>query len=308
MTWFPIALIASLAWSITNHTDKYILHKYFKSSGLGGYATFSIAIGFIILLGIFIARPGALVATGLPAALILMLSGLMLTLGVLLYAFSLSREDASTIVPFFQMIPLFSFAIEYFFLGVEFTRAQLIGSFIILLAALIISLDLSKKWPRIKLTLLAAMTSSSLLIALSHIFFKLGSTHPTATSDYWNNSFWQYAGTLIVGLVFLIFIKKYRDQFIEILTTNGKKILTLSAGNEIFNESGNRLAQYAILLAPVSLVQIVNGFQPVFVFAIGIILTLFFPHLAQEDISPKTIIHKTLAIALMIVGAYIMMH
>jgi len=306
MTWFTISLLASFCWSITNHTDKYILQKYFKSSGLGGYATFSIAIGLIILLGIFIARPMAPFVTGYAAAVLLMLSGLSLTGGVLLYAFALSREDASTIVPFFQLIPLFAYAIEYLFLGVQFTQPQIIGSAIILIAAILISLDLSKKWPRIKFKIFATMSASSLLFTLNHIFFKIGSNHPSATPDYWNNSFWQYVGTLLVGVFFFVFIKKYREQFIHILRANGKKILALNAGNELFNESGNRLAQYAVLLVPVSLVQIVNGFQSVFVFVIGIILTIFFPHLAQENISPKNIAHKSLAIALMIVGAFIM--
>lgn len=306
MSWFLIALLASLCWSITNHTDKYIIQKYFKASGIGGYTTFGILIGLVFLVGIWIARPLAPVSTGSEAAIILMASGLALSLGILLYVYSLSRDDASAIVPYFQTIPIFAYAIEYSFLGVRLTNMQLLGSAIILGAALLISLDLTEKRPRVKFNILIAMLTSSLLISLNHILFKVGSMHATATPDYWNNSFWQYVGTMILGLLLFIFIKRYRDEFFSILKNNARKILALQGGNEIFNESGNRLIQYAILFTPVTLAQVVNGFQPAFVFIIGLMLTIFFPHIAKEKIERRHLAQKIIVIIIMIIGAYIM--
>ncbi len=304
MNWFPIAVLASLCWSITNHTDKYIIQKYFKASGVGGYTTFGILVGALILAGIWIARPLAAVSTGWQAATILMASGLALTVGILFYVYAINREDTSIIVPIYQTIPVFSFIIEYYFFGVRFTHTQIIGSILILAAALLISLDLSEKYPRIKSNILVAMLLSSLLIASNDLLFKIGSTHATATADYWNNTFWQYVGTMILGVIFFVFVKKYRDQFFDILKQNSKSVLTLSGANEIFNESGNRLMKFAVLFAPVTLAQVANGFQPLFVFLIGLGLTIFFPHIAKEDISRKHMTQKIIAIVIILVGAY----
>ncbi|OGH68022.1 MAG: hypothetical protein A3C15_00500 [Candidatus Magasanikbacteria bacterium RIFCSPHIGHO2_02_FULL_50_9b] len=292
--------------SITNHTDKFVIQKYFKSASSGGYTVFGILIGTIILAGIWIARPFAPVSTGVPAAAILIASGFIFSCGIYLYSVAMSREDASSVVPFFQTIPVFAYFIEYFFLDVRLSTPQLVGSGIILCAALFMSLDMSHPRMRINGTLLGLMLTSSLLIALEHILFKVGSLHPSASGDYWNSTFWQYAGTLLLGVTFFLFVKKFRGEFFSIFKSNGARILGLSAGNEIFNESGNRLAQFAILSAPVTLVQVVNGFQPAFVFVIGIALTAFFPNLISEKISRRHVVQKILVIAVMIVGAVVM--
>ena len=62
---------------------------------------------------------------------------------------------------------------------------------------------------------------------------------------------------------------------------------------------------YATLLAPVSLVLLVNSFQPLFVFVLGILLTLFFPRLGRESLGGTKMLQKSLGIGLLLAGGYL---
>jgi hypothetical protein len=62
---------------------------------------------------------------------------------------------------------------------------------------------------------------------------------------------------------------------------------------------------YATLLAPVALVLLVNSFQPLFVFTLGIALTLFFPRVAKESLGRMKLLQKGAGIGLMLVGGYL---
>jgi hypothetical protein len=63
---------------------------------------------------------------------------------------------------------------------------------------------------------------------------------------------------------------------------------------------------YATLLAPVALVLVVNSFQPLFVFTLGIVLTLLFPRVATESLGRMKMLQKGVGISLMLVGGYFM--
>jgi hypothetical protein len=53
------------------------------------------------------------------------------------------------------------------------------------------------------------------------------------------------------------------------------------------------------------IVLLVNSFQPLFVFAFGIVLTLFFPRVAKESIGRMKMLQKGVGICLMLVGGYL---
>jgi hypothetical protein len=62
---------------------------------------------------------------------------------------------------------------------------------------------------------------------------------------------------------------------------------------------------YATLLAPVALVLVVNSFQPLFVFALGIVLTLILPRVAKESLGHTKMLQKGVGIGLMLIGGYL---
>jgi hypothetical protein len=66
---------------------------------------------------------------------------------------------------------------------------------------------------------------------------------------------------------------------------------------------GNFLTNYAILLAPITMVYIIGTFQPAMVLIMVIIGTKFLPKIVTEKIHHQVLIPKIIAIIIMIIGS-----
>lgn len=301
MNWFLIALIAPALWSITNHIDKYLVEKYFKGGGIGALIIFSSIIGvfFVPLIPFF--TDGVFDISIIQAAL-LIAGGLILVAGWLLYIYALARDEASIVAPLFQLIPVFLFVLGYIFLNEVLTSKQILGSLLILLGGVSLSLDLSSRMPRVKRAVLFFMIAASFFIAVHALSFKMVAIE----TNFWVATFWVYIGILMAALLLIIFVKNYRREFLRVITINKIPVIGLNALNEILGTLGDFIIRFAALLAPLALAQTVNGFQPLFVLIFGIILTLFFPKLGTESLLKKDLAQKLIAIAVMFVGTYIL--
>jgi len=82
-------------------------------------------------------------------------------------------------------------------------------------------------------------------------------------------------------------------------------VVGLIALSKILFSVSEAVTLYATLLAPVALVLLVNSFQSLFVFTFGIVLTLFFPRVANESLGRTKILQKGAGIGLMLVGGYL---
>ena len=300
MNWFLIALLPPTLWSVTNHIDKYLLAKYFKGGGVGALMVFSSIIGVFLLPIIIFLHPEVLRFDS--NSLLIALNGFLYILAVLPYFYALQKDEASITVPIFQLIPVFSYVLAYLVLGETLTKFQMLGGTFIVAGAIGISLDLSEnKKVKFKKEVFWLMFLSSLIFALNFLFFK----YFTIQSDFWFTSFWEYIGFAIFATLFMIFIKPYREQFLTVLKTNRVAVLGINGVNEVVNIIAKISFNFASLLTPVTMVWIVNGLQPFFVFLYGVLLTLLFPHISQEDISRKSLYQKILAILVMFIGTYL---
>lgn len=300
MNWFLIALIPPAIWSATNHFDKYLISKYFKGGGVGALMMFSSIIGVFILGVIAIIHPEVLIYP-IAKGLFIALNGFVYLLATLPYLYALRKDEASIAVPMFQMIPVFTYFLAWLILGETLSGSQLMGGILIILGAIIISLELSEvNKISIKKEVLILMTISSLFFSLNFIFFK----YFAISATFWTTSFWEYVGFAIFSFFLFVFIKKYRDEFISVIKANKVNVLTLNGINEILNIVAKLAFNFASLLAPITLTWVVDGFQPFFVLLYGVILTLFFPHISQENISKKRLAHKFLAIVIMFIGTF----
>jgi hypothetical protein len=81
-------------------------------------------------------------------------------------------------------------------------------------------------------------------------------------------------------------------------------VLSLNGVNEIINIIAKVAFNVASLLTPVTLVWIVNGLQPFFVFVYGVLLTVLLPKISQENITRKALLQKIVAIIVMFIGTY----
>jgi len=221
----------------------------------------------------------------------------------ILYFYALERDEASFVVPLFQMVPVIGFILSFLFLGETISPKQLLASLLILCGSLLLSLDLEKRGMILKSSLFWLMFFSSFFYAVNGILFKFVADDRQA---FWPSLFWDFAGKVAIGAMIFIAIRSYRNQFLAVLKQNKSAVLAMNGLNEILALIGEGASALAVLLAPVALVQIVGTFQPAFVFLYGLLLTRFVPHFATESTSKRALYQKLAGIAVILSGSILL--
>jgi drug/metabolite transporter (DMT)-like permease len=299
MIWFFIALGATFLWAFANIVDEFLVKKYSTGiHGSGGLVLFTsfMAVAMAILIGIF-AR--GIFQIPIADKLLLILTG-GLTIGwMILYLYTLEIEDVSAVVPWFLTVPIFGYFLGYIFLGETLTSNQQIGSLIVISGMALILIDFSGQKKKFKWKPALYMLIACFMIAISGVIFK----YVTVENLFWISSFWGYAGLGILGIIMYFLIPTYRHQFHLLNKSGGHKIFLLNTLGEITNIGGSLLSNYAILLAPVTMVYLVGSFQPAIVLILTLIGTRFAPHITKENLSRHILIPKIIAIIIMIIGS-----
>lgn len=299
MSWFFIALIAPLSWSISNFIDKYLIEKYFKGDGIGALIIFSSLIGLFMLPIIYFIEPDA-VNIDLKFALLIILNGVLFVFAYLPYMYAMERDETSIVVPLYQMIPVISYFLGLIFLDEVLNMRQISASLFVVIGAVGISLDIKKEKLKLKKEVLLLMLLSSFMFSLNGLIFKVVAIN----EDFWTTSFWEYVGFSLTATFLLIFIKSYRDQFLYIIKKNKAFILSLNALNEAITIIGKIAMNFATVMVPLAIAWAVNGFHPFFVLIFGVLITVFFPSINRESLDRKSLVQKLIAIVLMCIGAY----
>jgi drug/metabolite transporter (DMT)-like permease len=301
MGWFFIALVAPAAWGISNQIDKYLLSKHFVGKSPAVLVIFSSLVGLLIAPLIWLFN-GGVVQVDWFSAFIFSVSGMLYVIAVIPYLHALENDDASIVVPMFQVIPVLSYLFGYFFFNEVLSTQQILASILIILGAVGIASNFTRRKIHVKGKVLLLMLIASVMFSLDTVLFKAVGVQ----SDFWTGAFWKYIGFAVPSLFFLVFIKKYRNDFFATLKATKARILGVNLVNELTTTVGVLAMNFAVLLAPLALVWAVNGFQPVFVFVYGLVLTTLFPHIIKEDIGKYTVIRKVAFLALMLLGTYLL--
>lgn len=303
MHWFLISLIAPFLWSFLNHTDKYLISKYSNEIGVGGLVVYSSLFAIFIAPVAFFLSQTDVFDLLTSEKIFLGVAGSMYSISILFYLYALEKEDASYVVPFWLLAPVFGFILGAVFLGETIDSLKIIGSIVVLLGAVLLSIEF-ETGRKIKSVSVVLMIASSLTIALADVIYKKFAEHV----DFWPSIFWNQMGMVAFGLICLIFIANYRKSFITSVKEGGKEIATLNIAGETIQSIAIIANNYALMLAPVALVLLVTyTFQPLFVFIEGILLTIFFPKISSENISKKHLIQKGVSILIMALGVYLVL-
>ncbi len=224
-------------------------------------------------------------------------SGILYMGAMLLYLRAIQAEEASVVAPLFQMSTLFTFLIAYCparrdaELGAGRRRRADRGGRAVAVARCVVP---ARPWkPRFVLLMLAC----TFVLALSSVLFKLFAVRDA----FWPTTFWINAGEGLFGFA-IIAVPHYRRQFVALFRQSPGAVMAINGANELINLGGGLGVRAASLLAPVALVSAVSSTSTLFVFAIGIGLTLFFPHLGREDLSRRALLQKGAGAALVAAG------
>ncbi len=299
MNWIFIAMLAPFLFAMSTFIDKFLISKYFKSSSRA-LVVYSGVIAIPAFILVFIFKP-SVIDIGLPIGLLIIVNSFLIVGYLFPFYAALRKADASSVIPLFSMIPILNYILAFFVLKETLTPLQMAASLLIIIGALGISLNLKKKF-QFTGSVFGFMLLASLLISINAIVFKFFAID----YDFWTVSFWQYLGFFIFSALLLGFSRGIRKDFIDSFRKNKWAIIGLNAVNETINIVAIIISIYAILLAPVALVSSINGLGPVFVFLIGLLLTLFLPKLIKEDLSLRVIVQKIIAIIIIFIGGYIL--
>lgn len=302
MIWFWIALVGPFLYALTNHIDKILLEKYFKHSGIGTLLLFSSLLSVLSLPIWFLIDPTIFNVSWL-SILILSLVGLLDVLILVCYFFALKDDEASIVVVFYQLMPVFAYGLGYLILGEILTNTQLLAMSLIIFGTAIVSFEVdTENRFRLRRKTIAPMLLASFFWALEGVIFKAVALE----ENVWRSLFWEHAMLTLIGIIIFVFIRSYRDHFLEAVRNNSKAILSLNFLNEGLYMLGNFMFAFAFMLAPVALVLLTQSFQPFFVFAIGLFMTMFFPKIIVEKIHIRHVVPKIAAIILTGIGVYIL--
>jgi hypothetical protein len=113
-----------------------------------------------------------------------------------------------------------------------------------------------------------------------------------------------FAGEALLGFVFLC-IPHYRTAFVRLLRSNTSALIAINMSNELINLGGGLSNRYALMFAPLALVQAIGSTTTLFVFVIGVALTLLFPKVTQESLNTRELAQKGAAAVLVAAGIVI---
>jgi drug/metabolite transporter (DMT)-like permease len=300
MSWFFIALSAPFLVACANHNDKFLLSRYLKAKNIGAIVIPSSLFSGVAIAIVWFIQPDVY-GVGLVQGSALVATGMLSVFASLCYLYALDLDEASFVTPFYQTVPIFAYVLAYFILGETITLAQGLGSLAIILGALGLSVEFARRGMRLRRNVVALMLAASLLSAINGVIFKL----IAVDRGFWVSLFWGFVGQVLAGLIFLVCIPSYRRDFLDLFEQQKAAVVGLIALSRILFSVSEAVTLYATLLAPVALVLLVNSFQPLFVFALGVVLTLFFPRVAKESLGRMKLLQKGVGIGLMLVGGYL---
>jgi len=296
MSWLVFALCGPILWAISVHLDKYLVEKYFKDADVIVLLIFTALMGLVLMPIIAFFEPNVF-RGGTTAIVLMTLSGIFYMTGITFYLRALQGHEASMVAPFFQSSPLFGYVLAYIVLGETLTGRQLLGGVLIIVGVLSVSLAGGRKWGQFRWQLAALMLCAGFVLSLSTLIFKAFAIK----DEFWATTFWMFAGEALFGAAFLC-IGRYRRQFIDLCRTNGGALLAINASNELINLGGGLSNRYALIFAPIALVQALGSTTTLFVFLIGVLLTLTFPQISRENLSAREIVSKGAAAVLVAIG------
>ena len=301
MTWFFIALIGTFFYACTNHLDKILLEKYFKG-GIGTLFLFSAIFSVLALPFLLLADP-SIFNVSLINMLVLGVVAIFHLLVLWFYLIALKHDEASVVIVFYELVPIFAYILGYLILGENLTKLQLIAMALVIFGTTIVSfeIDIDNKF-KLRRKVVLPMLAAAFFWAAGETVFKMVALEENVVRSL----FWENLTLAVVGILIFIFIRKYRENLLLAIKNNSKKIWAFNFLNEALYVLGNVIFSFVVIMAPVSLVLLTNSFQPVFVLAIGIFLTVFFKNIASEKIQAKHLWQKIFAICITGIGTYLL--
>lgn len=295
MNWVLLSMVAALFWALSNFVDKYVLDKH--SKGIYDFLFFSTITSWFLFAGIFffIGMPELTGYSWIPV-----FTGALLAYSYGFYGKALEQGDTSSLVILFKLIPVMTVILAFIFLGQALSSNELLGFIVVLIGATIVSLEKSRSFV---IKGFGMILIAILLWSVMTLFVDYGLT---------KMSFWDYLlldtlGSALAGPTLLL-IPAMRRQIMDGLRTAVLAKYVWFNGNNLLDAIGQISIKKALAIAPsAGLVTVVMQVQSFYAIVIGILLTIFLPHIIKENISARNVLKKSIGAIIMFSGVYILL-
>ncbi|NDJ51812.1 MAG: EamA family transporter [Chloroflexi bacterium] len=303
--WLIIGLLSPFFFTATNYLDKYILTREIPNPLAMPIITALVSAAYGVIFWIV---GGFTWINPLDAGLA-MLGGMTgLFASVLYFQVIKATDEVSVFVVLLQITPLWVLLLSFVLLGERLTWVQLLAFFMILTAAVGLSLRQSEADGSVLARLLK---SRELLwaVAITALFSVGVITFRYVSGSY---GFFQLAayeswGLGIGGIILYSISPKVRGAFVETLPILSLRVFGLAALNETFFVAGKTSRLASVSLAPSAALAAVLGSTQVFTaILIGWLLSVLVPSIYRERIGAADLLTKG-AWAAVILGGIILL-
>lgn len=281
--------------SISNYLDKILLSKYSITPTVLAIYSGIFAFFSSLIVVLFIGIP----IIDIKTALIIIFSGIFGVLILQTYYYALTLDEASRVASLFQVIPVMILILSYIFLDEKLLPKQYIGSLFVITAGFLFSLHRKSK-SFVLNKAFVYMILASFFSAMVYILFRVGAKEV----GFWNALPYEGLGNGISALFILLYknnLQLTKDATREISKTVFIYVTIIELSYRL-----SRLSLFfALSLLAAPIVSLLQGLQPVFLLIIGIILSLWMPHILKEVITKETITIKIVAIIGIFIGFYL---
>lgn len=284
--WLLFAFSGPVLWAASTHVDKYLVERYFKHTSTATLMVFTAFVGLLAMPAIWLFRPQVL-ALPLTAKVVMAVSGMLYMGAMLFYLQAIQTEEASVVIPLFQASAIWSYLLAFLLLGETLTGNELLGGALIVAAGAALSFHPEYGFRRFKAGLVLRMAACTFALALSSVVFKIFAVG----DDFWGTAFWNFAGQALFG-VLIVAVPSQARILGRLLRESTGALLSINVANELVNLGGGLGVRYALLFAPVAVVQAISSTTTLFVFLFGVLLTMFLPKLGREDLSRGNLVRK----------------
>lgn len=230
-----LILLAPILFNATGLIDTYLTQRFKNQESDGvladGIATLMIIGGIVALAVALVIVPFygiRLFEISSQDIFYLLLCGIIYGFAAFPYFKALNSERIENIIPVLQTIPLFTYLFAVWSLGEVLSATHVLIIVAVVLTSMLFGRDYHSKTMNRKGVYLTVL--SSVLYAISYVFFKLGWGETTQIRVAF---FWEHLGVAIACLLFAI-KPRVRSTTVIYFKTNGRKFSFLNLANEFF--------------------------------------------------------------------------
>lgn len=294
MNWLFFAIFSRALYAAVNVIDKNLIEKRIPST-----ITYFLITGFLNLILLAIIPFHDIAIPPIPMLLLLLAAGALYFYGLLPYYSALAFEEASRVVPIWQLTPLFTLVIATLTVGEHFDTYDWIAFPLLVFGGFLISTRKNQGAIRVSRALWL-MIASSLLFALWSVMAKYAYTQVAFIDGY----FWMRMGAF-ASILPLLFYKTNRTALSAAVSRLGASVWGAIFANNLIALAALASLEYAIRIGSVSLTIALQGTQSFFLLLYAIVLSLWFPKILKEGLGKVVIAVKLVAILLISAGVWL---